>query len=288
MVKKLKGNDPCYCGSNKKYKKCCAQSAPWELTKAYQYEKKFGIILKTAEQIEGIRVAGILVTKTLDLVADMLKPGITTLDIDNFVHSYTLENSAVPAPLGYKGFPKSCCTSLNDVICHGIPDNTELKEGDILNVDITSILNGYYADANRTFTIGKVSNEAQKLVDTTRECLRLAIEACGPGVRLMEIGKAIEINAKKAGFSVVRDYVGHGVGLKFHENPQVLHYFSPGELLELVPNMTFTIEPMINVGSWQQKTLSDNWTSKTVDGSLSAQFEHTLVITEDGVEILAH
>lgn len=286
MAKKLKGNDLCYCGSGLKYKKCCAKRAPWELTQAYQYEKKYGILLKTDTQICGIRKAGALVAGTLDLVEQMIKPGITTREIDDFVHKYTIENNAVPAPLGYKGFPKSCCTSLNSVICHGIPDETPLKQGDIINVDITSILDGYYADASRTFPVGTVSEAAQKLITAAKECLDLAIGVCAPGVRLMEIGRVIQDRAKEDGFSVVKDYVGHGVGLKFHENPQVLHYFSPAERLELAMGMTFTIEPMINQGTWEQVLLNDGWTSLTKDNSLSAQFEHTLAITAQGVEIL--
>jgi len=288
MKRKLNANDPCYCGSQLKYKKCCASVRPWEDTEAYRYLTRYNIILKTPEQIEGIRKCGVLVAETLDMVSKMIAPGITTEQINKAVHDYTLDHRAIPAPLGYRGFPKSCCTSVNEVICHGIPGAQILKDGDIVNVDVTSILDGYYADANATFPVGKISPDASRVVECSRLSLEKAIEACKPGASLTDIGRTIESIAKEMKCSVVRDFVGHGTGIKFHEEPQVLHYATgaSGRRIPLAPGMVFTIEPMINLGTWKVKVLGDGWTALTQDGELSAQFEHTLVITETGCEVL--
>ncbi len=209
-----------------------------------------------------------------------IEPGVTTGDIDRWVHEYTIAHGAIPAPLNYRGFPKSVCTSINYVVCHGIPDNTVLREGDILNVDVTSILDGYYGDASRMFTIGEVSEQARRLIQITQECLQLGIAQVKPGNTLGDIGHAIQQHAENHGYSVVREYIGHGVGLQFHEPPDVRHFGEPHTGLTLKPNMVFTIEPMINAGGQQVRVLDDNWTVVTVDGSLSAQWEHTVRVTD--------
>jgi methionyl aminopeptidase len=213
-------------------------------------------------------------------------PGVTTGDINRWVHEYTLAHGATPAPLNYRGYPKSVCTSVNDVVCHGIPDGTVLKEGDILNIDVTSILDGYYGDSSRMFLIGEVPEEARNLVEVTRECLYLGIEQVKPDNTFGDIGHAIQKHAERHGYSVVRAFVGHGIGIQFHEPPNVLHYGEPGTGATLEPDMVFTIEPMINAGGYDVRVLEDGWTAVTVDGSLSAQWEHTVRVTEDGVEIL--
>jgi methionyl aminopeptidase len=243
-------------------------------------------MVKTPEQITGIRNACRLASQTLDMVAERITAGVTTEDINTWVHEFTLDHGAIPAPLGYHGFPKSVCTSLNHVICHGIPDDTVIKDGDIINVDVTPILDGYYGDSSRMFIIGDVAEEAQTLVRVAKECLDLGIDQVKPGTRLGTIGYVIQRHAEKHGFSVVRDFAGHGTGVEFHEAPQVLHYGRPGTGPALRPNMTFTIEPMINVGRFESRILADRWTAVTVDGSLSAQWEHTLLVTETGVEVL--
>lgn len=224
--------------------------------------------------------------RTLDLVESHIKAGITTDLLNTLVHAFTLENGAKPATLNYRGFPKSVCTSINEVICHGIPGERVLEDGDIINVDVTSILDGYYADANKTFFVGAPAPEARKLVEVTRECLKRGIEMVKPGNTLGDIGYVIQSCAESSGCSVVREFVGHGVGLEFHENPQVPHYGSRGTGIRLIPGMTFTIEPMVNLGGAALRILNDGWTAVTLDGSLSAQFEQTLWVTESGVESL--
>ena len=249
-------------------------------------ERPPAIVIKTEEQIEGIRRSSQLTCDILDMLEERIVPGITTEDINRWVHEYTLAHGATPAPLNYRGFPKSVCTTLNDEVCHGIPDGTVLQEGDILNVDVTSILDGYYGDSSRMFLIGQVSEEARRLVEVTQECLTLGIEQVKPGHTLGDIGHAIQQHAERYGYSVVRDYIGHGTGLWFHEPPDVRHFGKPGTGETLVPDMVFTIEPMINAGRYQVKVLEDGWTVVTADGSLSAQWEHTVRVTEDGVEVL--
>jgi methionyl aminopeptidase len=245
------------------------------------------IIVKTKKEIERIRDAGALVAETLARSGEMCKAGVTTQEIDDFVKNFTIKNGAIPACLGYKGFPKSVCTSVNEVVTHGIPGTYALKDGDIINVDITSILNGYHADSSETFFIGKPKTNASELVAVSRECLFEGIRVCGlPKARFSDIGAIISGIAEEHGFSVVKDYCGHGIGKAFHEDPLVLHYRQrlPGAKIE--PGMVFTIEPMINEGSYKTKTLSDGWTAVTADGKLSAQWEHTIAITSHGVEIL--
>jgi methionyl aminopeptidase len=248
--------------------------------------RRHGIIIKTEEQIGGIRKSGRLTRDILNMVSERIRPGITTNEINQWVHDYTIQHGAVPAPLNYRGYPKSVCVSLNDVICHGIPDNTCLMDGDIVNVDVTCILDGYYADASRMFFIGDPSEEAAKLVRVAGECLRLGIGQVKPGNTFGDIGHVIEQYAVKNGFSVVREYCGHGTGLRFHEEPTVEHYGRAGTGEVMKPGMVFTIEPMINAGRRECKILSDGWTAVTEDGSLSAQWAHTVRVTDTGVEIL--
>lgn len=248
-------------------------------------------LIKTQEQIEGIRRSGVINTGVLDLVAQEIRPGMTTLEIDKLVYDYTVGHGAIPAPLNYEGFPKSVCTSINEVVCHGIPNEFDvLEEGDIVNVDVSTILDGYYSDASRMFVVGgKTTPEKQKLVDVARECLEIGMEAAKPYGFVGDIGHAIAQHAHKNGFSVVRDLCGHGVGLEFHEEPEVLHYGKKRTGMLLVPGMVFTIEPMINMGDWRVFVdEEDGWTVVTEDELPSAQWEHTFVMTEHGLEILTH
>jgi len=245
------------------------------------------ILIKNSKEIERIRDCGALVAETLVKAGEMCKPGVTTQEIDDFVREFTIKNGAIPACLGYRGYPKSVCVSVNDVVTHGIPGNYVLKDGDIANIDITSILNGYHADSSETFFIGKPAKNASELVAASHQCLFEAIKVCElPNARFSDIGAIINGITEEYGFSVVRDYCGHGIGRAFHEEPQVLHYRQrfPGPKIE--QGMVFTIEPMINEGSYKVKTLSDGWTAVTVDGKLSAQWEHTVVLTSHGMEIL--
>lgn len=250
-------------------------------------------LIKTKEQIEGIRKAGVLNTAVLDAVADMIREGVSTLEIDKLVYDFTTKHGGIPAPLNYEGFPNSCCTSLNDVVCHGIPSEYDiLEEGDIINVDCTTILDGYYADASRMFIIGKTSPERKRLVEVAWECLKKGEEVCKePYVFVGDLGSAIAKHAHANGCTVVRDLCGHGVGVDFHEEPEVEHYKKRGTGMLLVPGMTFTIEPMINAGDYDicgDEEDPTEWIVLTEDGSDSAQWEHTYVMTENGVEILTH
>lgn len=247
-------------------------------------------LVKTPEQIEGIRKSGIVNTRVLNLIEKEIQSGMSTADIDKLVYDYTVSHGAIPAPLNYEGFPKSVCTSVNEVVCHGIPDPHEiLKEGDIINVDVSTILDGYYSDASRMFTIGKISPEKRRLVDVARECLMKGMEAARPFGFLGDVGNAIQRHAEKNGFSVVRDLCGHGIGLEFHEEPNVLHFGRRGTGMLLVPGMVFTIEPMINMGTHKVFVdEKDGWTVITEDELPSAQWEHTFVMTETGPEILTY
>lgn len=251
-----------------------------------KYKNKYDIILKTPEQIEGIRKCGELLLSIMDGVEAMIRPGLKTDDINTYVHEQTIKAGAVPAPLNYRGYPKSVCVSINEVICHGIPGDRVLEDGDIVNIDITPILNGYYADANKTFFVGTPGRDARNIVAVAAESLRLGIEQVKPGATLGDIGHAIQKYAEGQGCSVVREFVGHGVGLDFHEQPQVLHFGRPGTGVTLVPGMVFTIEPMVNLGKKELHVLGDRWTAVTNDGSLSAQFEQTILVTDDGYESL--
>lgn len=245
-------------------------------------------LLKTAEQIEEIRKSAEINTAVLDLVAQNIHEGMSTEDINTLVYDFTLSRGAIPAPLNYEGFPKSVCTSINDEVCHGIPDkNIFLQNGDIVNVDVSTILNGYFSDASRMFMIGEVDERARRLVQVAKECLQKGLEVAKPWGFLGDIGAAVQAHAESNGYSVVREFGGHGVGIKFHEDPFVSHVGRKGTGMLLVPGMIFTIEPMINAGKRKIFVDADNdWTVLTDDESLSAQWEHTVLITETGVEVL--
>jgi len=283
-------NDPCPCGSGKKWKKCHFPNlGPQKsLNLREEYFKKYRIILKTPRQIEGISKACELTAKILEETCKKAVAGITTGELNDFAHKLHEEAGAIPAPLnyGHPPFPKSICTSLNDIVCHGIPGDYRLKEGDIMNIDISCILNGYYGDCSKMVTIGKISEEKQKVFDISYECLMGAIALLKPSIPLCTIGNCIHDYAEKQGCSVVDQFVGHGVGIDFHEPPQIPHFRNNSDIL-LQPGMTFTIEPMINAGS--KKAVideTDHWTARTIDGKPSAQWEHTILITEKGHKIL--
>ncbi len=280
-------NDPCPCGSGLKYKKCCMGKKVMDpvILKA-EYAKKYRIRIKEAADIENIRKAGRLALDTLDLVEPEIRPGITTDAINTMVHEFTVKRGAVPAPLNYRGYPKSVCVSVNEVICHGIPGERILKDGDIVNIDVTPILNGYYADANKTFFVGTPGEDAKKIVHVAKKSLLKGMLMVKPGNTIGDIGWAIQKYAEHHGCSVVREFVGHGVGFEFHEPPQVPHYGVRREGIPLIPGMVFTIEPMINLGKKELFVLDDRWTAVTKDGSLSAQFEQTILVTDTGFESL--
>jgi len=246
-----------------------------------------GIVLKTAQEIEAMRVAGHLAAEVLRMIREHVRVGVTTGELDDICHAYiTEEQKAIPAPLNYRGFPKSICTSLNHVVCHGIPGDRKLKSGDILNIDITVIKDGWHGDTSKMFLVGEPPMRARRLCEIAHEAMVRGIRAVQPGKRLGDIGYAIQRFAESNGYSVVRDYCGHGIGRVFHEDPQVLHYGRAGVGELLVPGMVFTIEPMINAGRRETRLLGDGWTVHTKDRRLSAQWEHTLAVTEDGCDVL--
>lgn len=278
---------------------CLPGQEPTELDKKIMYWENKGKLvptrdlIKTPEQIEGIRRSGVINTGVLDAVAAAIRPGMSTQEIDDICMSYCKEHDAIPACLGYEGYPKSVCTSINEVVAHGIPKEEDiLEEGDIINVDFTTIKDGYYADASRMFIVGgKTTPEKEQLVRVARECLEIGMEAAKPFCFVGDIGHAIEKHAKKYHYGVVRDLAGHGVGLKFHEEPDIDHYGHRGEGMLLVPGMVFTIEPMINMGTWEVFVDADDpygWEVISGDELPSAQWEHTLLMTEHGVEILTY
>ena len=238
-----------------------------------------------SEKFEKMRIAGKVAAKTLDMITDHIKPGITTEKIDQMCYEFIKDNGGHSAPLFYRGYKKSVCTSLNHVICHGIPSDRTLEEGDILNIDVTAIVNDYYGDTSRMFGVGEISVKAKNLINSTYESMMNAIKILKPGSKLGDIGYEIQSYVEEKGFSVVRDFCGHGISNTFHEPPNILHYGKKDTGQELKPGMTFTIEPMINAGKYESKLLNDGWTAVTKDKSLSAQYEHTLGITENGYEI---
>lgn len=245
------------------------------------------VTIKNAEEIAKMRTAGRLASEVLQMITPYVKPGVSTDDLNTICHNYIVnEQKAIPAPLNYRGFPKSICTSVNHVVCHGIPGAKTLKEGDIVNIDVTVIKDEFHGDTSKMFFVGEPPIRAKRLVEITYECLNLGIRMVRPGIRLGDIGHEIQKNAEQANFTVVREYCGHGIGRTFHEDPQVLHYGEPGTGIELLPGMTFTIEPMINAGARHVKLLPDQWTVVTKDRSLSAQWEHTILVTDNGFEVL--
>jgi methionyl aminopeptidase len=324
----LAANDPCHCGSGRKYKRChriadldpvraAAEQARRDEAEAYASRfvrpgklsprrevpdhiarppyandpkgrpgTRESAAPKDAETLEKMRRAGRAAAEVLQLVGAAVRPGITTDELDAIAHAACIERGGYPSPLGYNGLPKSLCTSVNEVICHGIPDSTVLKDGDIVNLDVTVYLDGVHGDTNATFFVGEVDEASRALVQVTRECLDLGIAAVRPGGTVRDIGRAIQAHAEAKGYGVVRAFVGHGIGRAFHSEPQVYHYDNPAARMELVPGMTFTIEPMITIGDWRHEMWDDGWTAVTRDRSRTAQFEHTLVVTEDGAEIL--
>ncbi|MCW2726759.1 MAG: methionine aminopeptidase [Frankiales bacterium] len=324
----LAANDPCWCGSGRRYKRChriadldperaaaeqarkAAEDAeaaryvrPGKLSPprevpahiprpSYALDKhgrpkdRESSRPKDPETIELMRKAGRAAAEVLAAVGAAVRPGITTDELDAIAHEECIKRGGYPSPLGYNGFPKSLCTSVNEVICHGFPDSTVLKDGDIVNCDVTIFLDGVHGDTNATFLVGDVDPETRRLVNVTRECLDLGIAAVKPGNTVRDIGRAIQAHAEAHGYGVVRAFVGHGIGRSFHSDPQVYHYDNPQARQELLPGMTFTIEPMITLGDWHHEMWDDGWTAVTRDRSRTAQFEHTLVVTEDGAEIL--
>ena len=248
------------------------------------------IILKSDGEIKKIKASCQLAAKVLNMIEPYVVPGRTTIELNDICHEFIIRQKAIPAPLNYRGFPKSICTSVNEVVCHGIPSAKDrLKDGDIVNVDVTTIFEGYHGDSSRTFFVGQIRNPlAVKLVECARECLERGILAVRPGCRVGDSGAAVEEYARSQGFTAVQEYVGHGIGKSFHEDPQIPHFGLRGQGTRLDKGMVFTIEPMINEGHWRTKTLKDGWTAVTQDGSLSAQFEHTIAIRNDGiVEVLS-
>ena len=286
-IKKIKRNDPCWCGSGKKYKHChiaYEETINKLMSKGHELPSKQ--LIKTNKEIEGIKRSCQLTKKILNNLNSFITKDITTDDINNYVYEETIKHNAIPAPLNYKGFPKSICTSINEVVCHGIPSNYKLKEGDIINVDVTCILDGFYGDSCRMYEITPVSKEAKKLINVTKECLELSIEAIKPYQPTNVIGNVIHNHASKHNYGVVHMFGGHGIGVKFHEEPFIYHCRKKEPLMIMLPGMVFTIEPMINEGSANCTILDDNWTAITVDKKLSAQWEHTILITEYGAEVL--
>ena len=246
------------------------------------------IQLRSADDIAKMRVAGRLAAEVLELIGQYVVPGVSTEELDKICHDHIVDmQQAIPACLGYRGFPKSVCTSVNQVVCHGIPSEKKvLKNGDIINIDVTVIKDGWYGDTSKMYTVGDVAPHAQRLIDISQECLYKAIDMVRPGIRLGDIGHVIQTHAEANYYSVVRDYCGHGIGMEFHEEPQVLHYGKPDTGLVLEEGMTFTIEPMVNASKYSTKMKSDGWTVETRDGRLSSQWEHTMVVTSTGVEVL--
>jgi len=245
------------------------------------------IELKSAKAVEKMREAGRLAAATLEMIQPHVQPGVSTERLNQLCHEFLIEHKAIPAPLNYRGFPKSICTSINEVVCHGIPSETQiLAEGDIINVDVTAILDGYHGDTSCMFCVGEVSKPARDLVEATKQALYAGIRVCAVGARIGDIGHAIQSLVEPMGYSVVRDFTGHGIGRRFHEDPQILHYGKKGVGPRMREGMTFTIEPMINLGTWRVEVMEDNWTAVTLDRKLSAQFEHTILITAEGYEIL--
>jgi len=284
----IERNDLCWCGSGKKYKKCHLFEDMKKKSSSLENKKRQKMI-KTAQEIEGMRRAGAFNGQLMDYIRQFVKEGISTIKIDKLVYEYTLDHGHKPACLGYHGYPKSVCISRNNVVCHGIPSEREiLEDGDIVNVDLTTIVDGFYGDSSETFLIGNVSSEVRRLFEVTAQAMIYGIDAVKPGNKLAAVAEAIEPYVKSEGFSVVRQYTGHGIGRKFHEIFTVYHHVDPDEEpIILEPGMTFTVEPMVNMGGYQVVTdRKDGWTVRTKDGSMSAQFEHTVLVTEEGREVL--
>jgi methionyl aminopeptidase len=299
-------NDACWCGSGRKYKRCHKGTegrvmpgviSPMRTVPPHIVRPPYADTgevsrwsesrVKSPDVIERMRHAGTVAAEILRKAGEMVAPGVTTDEIDVFVHELTIAHNGYPSTLNYHHYPKSVCTSVNEVICHGIPDSRALLDGDIINIDVTAYINGVHGDTNATFFVGDVDSESRRLVQVTEECMWHGIEAVKPGRPLSDVGRAIENHAKKAKLGVVRAFIGHGIGEQFHTDIQVLHYYDERNNMTLRPGMTFTIEPMITLGSWQHKMVfDDDWTAVTTDGKRTAQFEHTVLVTDDGVDVL--
>jgi methionyl aminopeptidase len=301
----LKANDPCWCGSGQKFKRCHRdakeqlqpglispmRTVPAEIPRP-EYAESGNVTrrpeerIKDAAFIERMRRAGHAAAEVLDIGAAVIAPGVTTDEIDAVVHQAYIDRGGYPSTLNYRGYPKSLCTSVNEVICHGIPDDRPLRDGDIVNLDVTIWLDGVHGDTNATYCVGNVDDASKRLIEVTRQCLDRGIAAVAPGRPFSDIGRAIETHAVANGYEVVRAFVGHGIGEQFHTDLQIPHYYEPRMTAIMEPGMVFTIEPMISMGTGQHKIWDDDWTAVTADGSRTAQFEHTIVVTGTGVEIL--
>jgi methionyl aminopeptidase len=301
----LKANDPCWCGSGRKYKRCHKASTdhirPGRLSPPRVVPpgiprppyadsgvpvRHTDSHVRSADVIALMRVAGRAAAEVLQTVAQAIRPGATTDELDAICHEECIRRGGYPSPLNYNAFPKSLCTSVNEVICHGIPDDRALRDGDIVNLDVTIYLDGVHGDTNATFPVGTIDPDSAHLIQVTRECLERGIAAVKPGREIRQIGRAIQQHAEAQGYGVVRAFVGHGIGEQFHTDLQIPHYDDPRATTIIEPGMTFTIEPMITMGAWQHQLWDDDWTAVTVDRRRTAQFEHTLLVTDDAVEIL--
>src|SRR5687767_14825469 len=299
-----KSNDPCWCGSGRKFKRCHkadervrpGRVGPMRTVPEHIERPPYAEtgepepwpepLVKSPDVIARMRVAGRVAAEVLQLVGAAVRPGVTTDELDALCHDALVERGAYPSPLNYNGFPKSLCTSVNEVICHGIPDDRPLRDGDIVNLDVTAYIGGVHGDTNATFLVGAVDEASRTLVDVTRRCLERGVEVVKPGARVSDIGRAIEDMAHDHRYGVVRAFVGHGIGEQFHANLHVPHYDEPSATTVLEPGMTFTIEPMITMGDWRHVLWDDGWTAVTADGLRTAQFEHTVLVTDDGAEVL--
>ena len=312
MTKKLHSNDICWCGSKRKYKRCHkpvddlrsmnrilpgkvspmlsvpGEIAPPDYAASGEPSPSAGglSIASTADLVERMRVAGRIAAEVLAEVGELVRPGITTDELDIACMEATIRRGAYPSPLNYHGYPKSICTSVNEVICHGIPDDRPLEDGDIVNLDVTCFIGGVHGDTNATYCVGEVDEDSRRLVEVTRECLERGIATVKPGALVRDIGQAIQAWAHPQGYGIVKAFVGHGIGTRFHTAPNIPHYYEPTATTELVPGMTFTIEPMITLGTWKHLMWDDDWTAVTQDHKRTAQFEHTLLVTDDGHEVL--
>jgi methionyl aminopeptidase len=306
----LKSNDPCWCGSGRKYKRCHKagggrvgtgrvrpgvvspmRTVPDNIVPADYYrsgepERRTESAVKSSDVIQRMRRAGLVAAEVLAVTGAAVRPGVTTEELDLIAHGAYIERGAYPSTLNYHGYPKAICTSVNEVICHGIPDDRSLEDGDIVNIDVTAFLDGVHGDCSATYLCGEVDGASRQLVEVTRECRDIGIAAVRPGRPISDIGRAIEEHAQAHRYGVVRTFVGHGIGEQFHLSPSIPHYYAPEASTVMVPGMTFTVEPMITVGTWREKMWDNGWTAVTADGKRTAQFEHTLVVTEDGVDVL--